>query len=250
MLLFSTLASTTLAFELLNRDMDVNIFKEDVSLPLMVTASESAVSGDVFHIQGEVNVTKIIPVMGRQIKALILAQNDGCKFRVSSSEPEVEVSDAAIHIRVTSGAEIWLCTGFSKTKVVQETGTIVAAITPGIRNGALVLNLSSFEVHDLSKISGMLGIEKQLKNRFKGLLNSFNEDQKLSQLPDVLVENGFVYSSATLENTYRDRQTLSLEIQGPNDALTLLKGSSCTDHQIERGSVPSLMSLVETHQAT
>ena len=211
------------AFELLNRDVATNIFEEDVMIPLVVSASESAVDGDRFRIQGEANVTNILPIMSRKIKALILDQNNGCKFRVSSTEPEVVVNGASVEVHVTSVAEVWLCTSFSKKRIVKETGTIQAAITPGVRDGALTLGLSSFEVRDLSKISSMLGIEKHLKSEFLGMLDDFNRDPGLSQLPAVLQDNGFIYSNATLENTYRDRQTLTMEIEGPNDAVTLLK---------------------------
>ncbi|NKB64307.1 MAG: hypothetical protein GKR95_20060 [Gammaproteobacteria bacterium] len=222
-ILFNVCATNAFASELLNRDIDINVFKEDIAIPMTASATQSSMDDEKLRIKGEANISNVLPVMTRQVKALILELNNDCKFQVTSSDPEIEVVDNAIHIRVTSSAEIWVCTSFVKKKLIQETGTIIAAISPEVQNGALFLNLANFEVHDLSKISSTLGIEGQLKKKFRELLNDFNHDRELSQLPPVLQEHGFTYSTALLENTYRDRQTLVMEIEGPNDALTLLK---------------------------
>ena len=211
------------ASELLSRDLDVNVFKEDVIIPLTVSATEESMDGNILRVSAHANVTDVLPIMGRQVKQLILDQNSDCKFRVTSSDPEIEIVDNGISIEVTSTAEVWICTSFVKKKLVQETGTIIAAISPSVKNGSLHLNLAKFDVRDLSKVSDMLGIEKQLKKKFLGLLDDFNRDQEVSALPKVLQDHGFVYSNAALENTYRDRQTLIMEVEGPNNGLTLLK---------------------------
>lgn len=201
--------------------LPVKIKDKSVALPVVLSGQTAPDDDDKLLLNAAARTQDLAPVLKEQLQALADDNISACELRIKVPEADVGANDQLLILAATVNAEVWVCTSFLKTRLGSETARITAGVTPEIRDGRLYLEPGTLRIDGIGDLIASIGGDRVLQNLYFQAVDRFNEDPKLTALPEKLAGAGFAYQSVGVEAS--GVQRLNVTIAGPNDLVNLAK---------------------------
>lgn len=212
-------AQDTLIYE---GPVPINIQGGTAKLPIALFASPVTDQSDHIKLHAHANVTNLRPVLLSQLRKLADEKVNACELRLSVLDAATRMAEAQIFLKAALQAEIWLCTTLLKTEIGSDSFTVEIGAVPEVRAGRLHLTPGSMTVSGMDETVRSLGGELLLQRLFSEAIARFNNNPKLTSLPEKLRDAGFSYHGVTTGNAQIGHNTLRISVIGPNDLVSLL----------------------------
>jgi len=227
-LCFTALCSAASGEEirLYENPVSLKLFGEAVRVPLRVTAVKPVASDKSIRIRAQAEISTVLALAARKLVAAVAARTRDCKEHWSAWNESVSPNGRMLNVSLTIRVEIWVCKRVFgkrlKKRVARETATLYASARPRVEGGRLQLDLTSFRMDGLGRISRVLGVERLVRAALDAQISELNRNPAFHSLPPELSKLGFKYETVELANETSGR-FLRVTIVGPNDFGVMLR---------------------------
>lgn len=200
----------------------IKIQGETTNLPIALFASQMPEQSEQIQLHAHTDIGDLRPMLLNQLRKLAKDKIDACELRLSVLDAATHLSQSQIFLTATLQAEIWLCTSLLETAIGSDSFTLEIGVTPDVRAGRLHLTPGSVTAHGMDETVRSIGGELLLQRLVQEGINRFNNNPKLTSLPEKLGTAGYSYHAVTAGNSQIGQNTLRISIIGPNDLVALV----------------------------